>query len=81
MNNVDSGNWVSAVLSRGGLPRVARGEGIYIYDSAGKRYIDASGGPAVYCLGHSHPEVNEAVKRQLDRIAHAHASGNTKEHQ
>jgi adenosylmethionine-8-amino-7-oxononanoate aminotransferase len=72
MNNVDSGNWVSAVLSRGGLPRVARGEGIYIYDSAGKRYIDASGGPAVYCLGHSHPEVNEAVKRQLDQIAHAY---------
>lgn len=65
-------NWVSATLSRGGLPRAVRGEGIYVYDSDGKRYLDASGGPAVYCLGHNHPEVNEAVKRQFDQIAHAY---------
>jgi adenosylmethionine-8-amino-7-oxononanoate aminotransferase len=72
MKGVISSSWASAVLAQGGLPRVARGEGIYIYDSLGKRYIDASGGPAVYCLGHSHPEVNEAVKRQLDNIAHGY---------
>jgi adenosylmethionine-8-amino-7-oxononanoate aminotransferase len=72
MKKVDSNSWAAAVLSKGGLPRVARGEGIHIYDSEGRRYIDASGGPAVYCLGHNHPEVNEAVKRQLDKIAHAY---------
>jgi adenosylmethionine-8-amino-7-oxononanoate aminotransferase len=72
MKRVERRSWVSAVLSQGGLPRAARGEGIYIYDSDGKRYIDASGGPAVYCLGHNHPEVNEAVKGQLDKIAHAY---------
>jgi adenosylmethionine-8-amino-7-oxononanoate aminotransferase len=62
----------AGMRSKGGLPRAARGEGIYIYDSAGKRYIDASGGPAVFCLGHNHPEVNEAIHRQLDKIAHAY---------
>jgi adenosylmethionine-8-amino-7-oxononanoate aminotransferase len=38
----------------------------------GNRYIDASGGPAVYSLGHGNIEVNEALKRQLDQIAHAY---------
>jgi adenosylmethionine-8-amino-7-oxononanoate aminotransferase len=73
MKKVESNSWAAAVLGKcGGMPRVARGEGIYIYDSTGKRYIDASGGPAVYCLGHNHPEVNEAVNRQLGKIAHAY---------
>jgi adenosylmethionine-8-amino-7-oxononanoate aminotransferase len=54
------------------LPKVAWAKGIHVYDSAGKRYIDASGGPAVYCLGHSHPEVNAAIEQQLERIAHGY---------
>jgi len=72
MKNDDDNSWASAVVTKGALPRVAWGQGLYIYDSAGKRYIDASGGPAVYCLGHSHPEVNEAIKHQLDKIAHGY---------
>jgi adenosylmethionine-8-amino-7-oxononanoate aminotransferase len=55
-----------------GLPRVSHGAGIYVYDSAGKRYLDASGGPAVYCLGHGHREVTAAIVRQLERIAHGY---------
>ena len=55
-----------------GLPKVSHGAGIYVYDSAGKRYLDASGGPAVYCLGHGHPEVTAAIVRQLERIAHGY---------
>ena len=43
------------------LPKVAWGKGIHVYDAAGKRYIDASGGPAVYCLGHGNEEVNAAI--------------------
>lgn len=54
------------------LPKVSHGEGCYVFDSTGKRYIDGSGGPAVFSLGHSHPEVNEAIKRQLDKIAHGY---------
>ena len=54
------------------LPKVSHGEGSYVFDSSGKRYIDGSGGPAVYCLGHAHPEVNAAIRQQLDRIAHGY---------
>lgn len=54
------------------LPKVDYGQGCFIFDTAGKRYLDGSGGPAVYALGHAHPEVNEAIKRQLDRIAHGY---------
>ncbi len=55
-----------------GLPRVAWGKGSYVYDTAGRRYLDASGGPAVFCLGHGDEEVNEAITRQLQRIAHGY---------
>lgn len=54
------------------LPKVDYGQGCYVFDTEGKRYIDGSSGPAVYSLGHAHPEVNEAIKRQLDRIAHGY---------
>ena len=54
------------------LPKVIRGEGSYLYDSTGKQYIDGSGGPAVYCLGHANPDVNEAIADQLGRIAHGY---------
>lgn len=53
-------------------PVAACGEGIYIVDTAGKRYLDASGGAAVSCLGHSHPRVIEAIKAQLDALPFAH---------
>jgi len=43
-----------------------------VFDSSGKCYVDGSGGPAVFSLGHSHPEVNEAIKIQLERIAHGY---------
>lgn len=51
------------------LPRIVRGSGSYVYDSAGKRYLDGSGGPAVFSLGHGHPEVNAAIERQLHDVA------------
>ena len=54
------------------LPKIASARGSYLYDVDGRRYLDGSGGPAVYCLGHAHPEVNAAVKAQLDQIAHAY---------
>jgi adenosylmethionine-8-amino-7-oxononanoate aminotransferase len=51
------------------LPRIVRGSGSYVYDAAGKRYLDGSGGPAVFSLGHAHPEVNAAIERQLRDVA------------
>ena len=54
------------------LPLAVQGDGVYIVDSTGKRYLDASGGAAVSCLGHSNTRVIEAIKSQLDRLAFAH---------
>src|SRR3546814_17440677 len=54
------------------LPKVAWGRGVYVYDTTGKKYIDGSGGPAVFCLGHGNAEVNEAIKAQIDRVAHGY---------
>ena len=55
------------------VPVVVKGEGAYLIDDDGKRYLDASGGPAVSCLGHSHPLVIEEIKRQLDSVAYAYS--------
>jgi adenosylmethionine-8-amino-7-oxononanoate aminotransferase len=60
-------------------PVAVRGAGIEIIDRDGKRYIDASGGAAVSCLGHSHPRVIEAVRRQVQELAFAHSSFFTNE--
>lgn len=54
------------------LPRIARGRGSYLYDETGKRYLDGSGGPAVFNLGHAHPEVNAAITRQLEEVAYGY---------
>lgn len=53
-------------------PTAVRGEGIYLFDVQGKRYLDASGGAAVSCLGHAHPDVLAAMHAQIDRLAYAH---------
>jgi adenosylmethionine-8-amino-7-oxononanoate aminotransferase len=53
-------------------PTAIGGEGCYLIDSNGKRYLDGSGGAAVSCLGHGDPEVNAAIKAQLDALAFAH---------
>jgi adenosylmethionine-8-amino-7-oxononanoate aminotransferase len=54
-------------------PRAVRGEGIYIFDQNGKSYLDACGGAAVSCLGHSDPDVRAAMHAQIDQIAYAHS--------
>ncbi len=61
------------------LPRVARGEGPYLFDSNGKQYLDACGGAAVSCLGHSNQAVKDAIKKQVDAIPFAHTSFFTSE--
>ncbi len=62
-------------------PTGMRGEGVYLYDSEGRQYLDGSGGAAVSCLGHAHPVVIEAIKAQLDKIAYAHTAFFTNEPQ
>ena len=59
---------------RGTLPTAVSGRGLSITDASGHEYLDASGGAAVSCLGHGHPEVLQAMKDQIDRLACAHTS-------
>jgi adenosylmethionine-8-amino-7-oxononanoate aminotransferase len=54
------------------MPVAVGGKGIELFDRNGESYIDASGGAAVSCLGHGHPDVLAALHRQLDTIAYAH---------
>lgn len=56
------------------LPEVIAGDGPYLIDSSGKRYLDACGGAAVSCLGHSNQVVKDAVHAQLEALPYAHTS-------
>ncbi len=60
--------------TKAALPTVSHGEGVHLYDTSGKRYLDGSGGAAVSCLGHSDKAVTKAIKAQLDDVAFAHTS-------
>jgi adenosylmethionine-8-amino-7-oxononanoate aminotransferase len=64
---------------RADQPIAVGGEGCYLIDSTGKRYLDGSGGAAVSCLGHGDAEVTRAIKEQLDRLAFAHTGFFTSE--
>jgi adenosylmethionine-8-amino-7-oxononanoate aminotransferase len=55
-------------------PQAVRGEGVYITDSEGRAYIDASSGAAVSCLGHNYPDVLAAMREQMDNLVYAHTS-------
>ena len=56
------------------LPTAVAGEGCWLIDSSGQRYLDASGGAAVSCLGHSAKPVLDAICQQLQQLAYAHTS-------
>jgi adenosylmethionine-8-amino-7-oxononanoate aminotransferase len=60
-------------------PIAVRGEGIFLFDEHGKRYIDACGGAAVSCLGHGHPEVAAAIAEEAARLEDAHTGFFTSE--
>jgi adenosylmethionine-8-amino-7-oxononanoate aminotransferase len=56
------------------MPVAVSGSRIEIVDADGRRYLDASGGAAVSCLGHGHPDVLAAMHEQLDALAYAHTA-------
>jgi adenosylmethionine-8-amino-7-oxononanoate aminotransferase len=56
------------------LPVVSHGDGVWIHDTEGRAYLDACGGAAVSCLGHSDEHVRKAIVDQLERIPFAHTS-------
>jgi len=56
------------------LPVAVEGRGGIIRDADGNTYIDASGGAAVSCLGHGHPDILAAIRAQLEKLEYAHTS-------
>lgn len=47
-----------------------KGEGVYLYDTEGKKYLDFAAGIAVCSLGYGHPKYTEALKNQVDNLTH-----------
>ena len=73
---------MTAILHRsiqGELPRAVAGDGPFLIDDQGRRYLDACGGAAVSCLGHSHPAIVAAIRAQAERLCYAHTSFFTSE--
>jgi adenosylmethionine-8-amino-7-oxononanoate aminotransferase len=54
------------------FPVAVKGDGVYLIDRDGKRYLDGSGGAAVSCLGHGNERVKNAIKSQVDALEFAH---------
>lgn len=47
-----------------------KGQGVHLYDVEGKEYLDFAAGIAVFALGYNHPDYNEALKNQIDKLLH-----------
>ena len=64
--------WQQSMMDNYGTPQLAlaRGEGAYVWDTDGNRYLDLLTGIAVNALGHAHPKIVEAVTRQISTIGH-----------
>jgi adenosylmethionine-8-amino-7-oxononanoate aminotransferase len=56
------------------LPRIERAEGIWLYDTDGRRYLDASSGPVASNLGHGHPRIIAAMEAQARKAVFAYPS-------
>lgn len=61
------------------LVPVARGAGVWLYDRDGRRYFDAISSWWVNLFGHANPDINAALKQQLDTLEHAMLAGCTHE--
>ncbi|NUR09380.1 MAG: acetylornithine transaminase [Nocardioidaceae bacterium] len=64
--------YAASLMNTFGPPKLvlARGEGPYVWDADGRRYLDLLGGIAVNALGHGHPALVDAVTRQLQTLGH-----------
>ncbi len=56
------------------FPQAVRGEGVYIWDSSGQRYLDLSGSAAVNLIGHGVPEISAAMAEQAAKVEFVHTS-------
>src|SRR3954468_13898901 len=64
--------YAASLMNTFGPPKLMldRGQGAYVWDVEGRRYLDLLGGIAVNALGHAHPALVDAVTRQLETLGH-----------
>jgi acetylornithine/N-succinyldiaminopimelate aminotransferase len=64
--------YAASLMNTFGPPKLvlARGKGAHVWDEDGKEYVDLLGGIAVNALGHAHPDLVEAITRQLGTLGH-----------
>ena len=64
--------YAESLMNTFGPPKLVltKGEGPYVWDAEGTRYLDLLGGIAVNALGHAHPALVGAVTRQLGTLGH-----------
>lgn len=53
------------------IPNIVKGNGIYVYDYDGKRYVDLEAGVWCVSVGHNNAEINKVIKKQVDSLMHA----------
>ncbi len=73
MNSIECRNRAEQVLMHtyGRYPVVLdKGDGVYLYDTDGKKYLDFSAGIGVFALGYNNTEYNDALKTQIDKLLH-----------
>src|SRR5881394_1465137 len=70
----DLARHLSPVWARYGNFVTARGEGVYVYDAEGTRYLDFTSGIGVTNTGHCHPRVVEAIREQAGHLLHGQAN-------
>ena len=68
------GDWRHAFSYHPMDVQIERAEGVFIYDTDGNRYFDASGGPMAVNLPHNHPRIKRAIAAQLENYAYTHPS-------
>ena len=78
VGNIENSHFLHYNL-RSVAPMVERGEGIYLYDSSGKRYIDGTSGPVVCNIGHGVKEIGETYAAQAEKVAYVFRSHFTSE--
>ncbi len=61
------------------FPRIVRGEGVYLFDAEGKRYLDACGGAYVANVGHGVKEIAQAIGEQAARVSYVNGTAFTAE--
>ena len=76
--NVDTGHGFHSDM-HGALPTIDRGEGVYLYDTNGKRYLDGSSGPVACNIGHGVKEIAEALAAQAEKVSYVFRSQFTSE--